>query len=427
VIPIVEITWGEEDALTLPFPIATVEGDVIRTGLSVALGNIVLADQGQTIRDERLPPMPADRHTELRLKERDLTFCHGASDAAAGARPASLIVFQDPHTALPAITLTADGATWTPRLDLLESTWDSRAFVVEMESDRVAWLRFGDGVLGEKPLPDTQFCATYRVGNGITGNVGSDTIASFFVPASSGFFPDIRVRNPLPAQGGIDPEPMEQVRLNAPQAIYRQERCVTEADYAAIAERHPDVRQARASRQWTGSWSTIFLSINRRGGRPVDAAFQRELSAFIRPAMLTGADIIVLPPRFVPLEIALTAHIGAGYLPGVIRQALLETFGTGTLPDGQRAFFHPDNFSFGQSVYLSRVVAQAMRVHGVRWVTVDRFRRWHAADQGELTQGEIAIGPTEIARLDNDPNAPEWGQITFAIVPQRTDDDASVA
>ena len=75
------------------------------------------------------------------------------------------------------------------------------------------------------------------------------------------------VSNPLPATGGADPEPLEHVRLYAPQAFRTQKRAVTEADYAAFAERHPEVQKAGATRRWTGSWYTIFITVDRVGGR----------------------------------------------------------------------------------------------------------------------------------------------------------------
>jgi hypothetical protein len=43
----------------------------------------------------------------------------------------------------------------------------------------------------------------------------------------------------------------------------------------------------------------------------------------------------------------------------------------------------------------------------------NRFRRWGEASFGELAEGRISVGPLEIIRLDNDPNAPENGKIEF--------------
>src|SRR5262249_15392729 len=103
-----------------------------------------------------------------------------------------------------------------------------------------------------------------------------------------------------------------------------------------------------------------------------------------------------------------------------VRAELLDVFSSQDLANGRRGFFHPDNFTFGQPVFLSRLVAAAMRVPGVAWVDVsdippktNRFRRLgHKAD-GEIAAGRIAADRLEIARLDNDPNDPENGRIDF--------------
>ena len=83
-------------------------------------------------------------------------------------------------------------------------------------------------------------------------------------------------------------------------------------------------------------------------------------------------------------------------------------------------FFHPDNFTFGQPVYLSQIVAAVMATPGVYWVDVDdtppkpnRFQRWSFSPRGEVAAGQISMGRLEIARLDNDPNHAENGRIDF--------------
>jgi hypothetical protein len=173
------------------------------------------------------------------------------------------------------------------------------------------------------------------------------------------------------------------------------------------------VQRATATRRWTGSWYTVFLTVDRRGGRPIDTAFEAELRAFLEPYRLAGNDLEIDAPTFVSLEIALRVCVTPGADRGSVRAALAEVFSSGELPDGGRGFFHPDRFTFGQPVYLSQVVAAAMAVPGVDYVIVDRFRRWGQPDRGELDAGEITFDRLEIARLDSDPSRPENGQITF--------------
>ena len=99
---------------------------------------------------------------------------------------------------------------------------------------------------------------------------------------------------------------------------------------------------------------------------------------------------------------------------------MLDIFSSRTRADGSPGFFDPDNFTFGQPVYLSRVVAAAMQAPGVLWVDTDdvppspnHFKRWGQSSHGETQAGQIALSRLEIARLDNDPNQPENGKIDF--------------
>jgi hypothetical protein len=108
------------------------------------------------------------------------------------------------------------------------------------------------------------------------------------------------------------------------------------------------------------------------------------------------------------------------YLRSDVEEAMLRAFSSIALPDGQKGFFHPDNFTFGQPVYLSEIVATAMQIPGVMWVDTEvntakpnRFQRWGVLAGDEFENGMIEIGRLEIARLDNDPSAPENGKIEF--------------
>jgi len=298
---------------------------------------------------------------------------------------------------------------------LLNSDNFSRHFVVEMEEDRTVTLRFGDGVHGRLPPENIPLrLVKYRTGNGQKGNIGADAIYHIITTDQS----IEKVSNPLPAAGGIDPEPLERVRLHSPHAFRVQERAVTEADYEGIAQLHPEVQKALAVLQWTGSWYTMFVTVDRRGGLPVDSVFKTTLLHFLEQYRLAGHDIEIVAPHFVPLDIAFTVCVAPGYLRSNIELDLLEVFSNSELPDGRLGFFHPDNFTFGQSVYLSHIIVEAMKVPGVNWIDTTnrpphRFYRWGEFPRDEIEKGMIVLSRFEIARMDNDPNAPENGRIQF--------------
>ena len=422
--PVVEIEWHRDDALHFPLCLSTFitgeSGQTLVTDVSVARGNVLLADHGYSIRDTALVPevVPDQGTYRPSLPHRDITHRVPYDHALAQTQSAFTAVRQRLRAALPAVSLESKGEPWTVRPDLLRSARFAAEFAVETHDDGSASIRFGDGVLGRRPAAGTQFTSTFRLGNGNAGNVGAEAIGHV-VTDQSGI---LDVRNPLPAQGGVDPEPIEQVRLYAPQAFHIQQRAVTAEDYATVAQRHREVQKAVATLRWTGSWHTVFVTLNREGGRPVDNAFKAELRAFLERFRLAGHDLEIDGPRYVPLDIDFTVCVSPTSLRSAVRAALLETFSNVDLPDGRRGFFHPDNLTFGQPVFLSQVVAAAMQVPGVLWVDTDdtppkrnRFQRYGQVSGGELAAGRIPFDRLEIARLDNDPNAPENGQIAFHI------------
>lgn len=438
---VTEIAWDLRDAL----PFALCLSVAARPGLAIsfALGNIVLVDHGQTVHDEPLGSVPAPR---LQRAVANAGSCETAEpewipvrycpalanvplaqgfDLATELRvlpadadhwwPASAVLARDPHDALPLVTdlvseLEAVENHWRPQRDLLASDGDATDFVVETRNDGIALLRFGDGTHSQRPKTDAAFRATYRVGNGSAGNVGADSIAHI-VTAVTGVF--TAVNNPLPGAGGVEPEDIEAARRDAPEAFRTQQRAVTAADYAAAAERRAEVQRAAASFRWTGSWHTVFVTADRFGGAAVDEAFSTRLRAWLERFRMAGYDLDVDGPRYVALDIALHICVLPGYFRSEVLRAVQAVLGAGVFPDGRRALFHPDNFTFAQPVYLSPIVAAAQAVEGVEAVWVQKFGRMASPDPASIANGVIPIGRLEIAQLANDPNFRERGRLTL--------------
>lgn len=416
--PIVEVEWDADDALTFSACISTSIGSDQIVDLSVARGNIVLADHGLSREAAPLVPSIPDPGRKYRpqIEEMDLTVADYS--ALTATAPATTLFQQDARRALPVATVFDGVNEWNVQPDLLRSDAFNRHFVVETDEQRRAHLRFGDGVNGAQPLESDAFAVSYRIGSGPAGNIGAEALAHV-VTSIEGI---LSVRNPLPAEGGAEPERAMEVRQYAPDAFRVQERAITEADYAEMAERHPGVQKAVATRRWTGSWYTMFVSVDRRGGDPVTESFRDEMRAFLERFRYMGHDLVIDEPRFVPLLIVLTVCVRTGYLRSNVRKALQKRFSSRVNADGSTGFFHPDNFTFGQPVYVSHIIEAAMAIPGVASVDINpasstehRFQRLGEANDDAYETGKITMGRLEIARLDNDPNARENGRIDFIL------------
>ena len=429
-IAVVEVKWSPDDALPFDLWISNVDSNgkpIIN--ISVARGNVVLVDHGRTIgigeNDSAKLNVynPGDLgEVESGLYRPQLEFgpltqqgyvqdSNGiwqVFDSEAAASAARNWQMRDVKPSI-SVWEVGEEFLWRSQQDLLNSDRFSRDFVVETEDNGKTYLRFGDDVLGKQPEVGQRFQATYRVGNGTIGNVGAEAIAHIVTPIDG----ITNVRNPLPAGGGTEPEAIEKVRLEAPEAFRVQQRAVTEADYAAIAQRFRGVDRAIATRRWTGSWYTIFITVDREGGLPVDADFKQKLLRHLESFRLAGHDLQIQSPRFVALDIAMIVEVAPDYFRSNVKEALLTTFSATVSPSGKVGFFNPNNFTFNQPVYLSQIIATAMQIPGVISANITRFQRWGEKNSNELENGQINFEKLEIARVDNNPNAPESGRIVF--------------
>ncbi|MEU3708784.1 putative baseplate assembly protein [Streptomyces catenulae] len=347
-------------------------------------------------------------------------------------------VRQDPREALPALHLReeradgaagdggAAGAVWLPRRDLLGSGPRDRHLVGELTDDGRLALRFGDGHHGARPTPGGRLVAHYRIGGGTAGNVGAESIGHLVLrcdpeePGADGPPPRpavlarevsasvAGVRNPLPAVGGTEPEPLEQVRQLAPLDLRRTRlRAVTARDYAALAGELPGVQRAAAEIRWTGSVQEAHVAVDAYGTGEPSPALLDAVGQALEGYRRIGHDLVVQPARWVPLDVALSVCAEPGHQHGQILAELYRVLG------GRAGFFHPDALTFGEPVRLSGLVAVAAAVPGVRSVVVTRLRRMFHADRGEREAGVVRLGPLEIARCDNDPDRPENGRLVI--------------
>ncbi|WP_258348689.1 putative baseplate assembly protein [Saccharopolyspora gregorii] len=318
----------------------------------------------------------------------------------------------DPRAALPAVHVTDGEHRWEPRRDLLGSGPRDRHFVGELDDDGRLALRFGDDRCGAAPAPGAALEIRYRIGGGTAGNVGAEAIDRLVLrrKPDGAPLPGVVVRNPLPATGGTEPEPVEQVRQLAPLDLRRtRPRAVTAADYAALAGNVPGVQRAAAEIRWSGSTREVHVAVDaERTGTP-GPELLAEVTDLLERHRRIGHQLVVRPARQVPLEVSLRICAAPGHQRGPIVADLLRVFGRRRLRGGALGFFHPDALSFGEPVRLSRLVAAATAVPGVRSAQVTRLRRAFHDDDGELDAGLLRVAPLEIACCDNDPERPENG------------------
>ena len=447
--PVTDISWRAEDALPFPLCIANSigadENRVSFTGVSAALGNMVMVDHGRTAGTpvETLPrtigTVVAGRRFRPQLPQPYPTFAgpnpykNAGTPSADGTLAVSCTAAGnvDPTTSLP-LALSVTGTltipnplggppeiqtqTWTPLRSLFDPALaDSPfAFVVEVETNGTAYLRFGDGVDGAQPDPQTVFAATsYRVGEMDLGNVGAETITHVMLkqPAITA------VTNPLPAAGGLAPESIDSARTKAPYAFKTQERAVTLDDYARVTMACPTVSVLRAVSTYrvTRSWRTVFTTVELSGGNKLDADGRQKLIDWLDIYRMAGVDVDFENAHLIPLELAMHVCVDPTYRQADVQAALMQRFSDQQLPDGSFGVFYPDNFKLGEPVYLSPIYAAAQSMAGVVSVDVTTFQRADLPGGDGIKNGYLKPGRTEAFTLRNNPDFPEQGTFTLTV------------
>jgi uncharacterized phage protein gp47/JayE len=279
----------------------------------------------------------------------------------------------------------------------------------EYDGDGGATIRFGDDLFGETPETGSLFQVTYRVGGGSDGNVAPDTITKLD-PNAAGLI--TAATNPFAATGGADEEPAQQVQRLAPQQFRAiQYRAVQPQDYEQAAETLPWVERAGTTFRWTGSWLTVFTTADPKGTEqtPIDESIQ--LINLLNRYRLAGYESYAPLPFYISVDLQITVCACSGAAPGDAEAAVIAALGTTTFPDGTSGFFAFDRFTFGTPLERSALEAAIQNSYGVCGV-VSILYRWRGLTSGWICLPQtLQVGPSQILRVDNDPNYPERGTL----------------
>jgi hypothetical protein len=362
------------------------------------------------------------------LTQTPLTFVDASTMALAQpVGSAAPDPFSFDRRSIPQLILEVDGKRWQPVLSLLESGPTAEVYQIDTDDDGRPTLLFGRGGepgadpasgFGRRPPDTSRVEATYRIGLGVQGNVAADALT---VPLNPGFWLQ-SVTNPVAAQGGRDPESREHALSVAPPTLEKRLVAVTAADYEAAAADFTDasgqklIARSRADFRWTGSWLTVNLVVQPRGTDVLSSQVRDALSSYLNTRRLAGYDLQVKAADFLPIRLDLDVCARPGFNQSDVQRALETALSNRVLAGGAKGFFHPDNFSFGDSLAISRLYQAVMAVAGVQSADINTLCPLHSVQSQVDTQrarqtGFLVVRPDQVLQLDNDPNFPEHGQL----------------
>ena len=429
---VVRIRWRDEDALRADYAFSTrCPGGMVR-GISTLSGNLLRLYQGMPVSvsfhepGSLLPPeTPGIYHRHFHRRS-----LYGSPRGLLCALPVGPLAWRAtaPGGATPArstlvVTVTEPGAAaneWDERPGLAfsdDSAEEGDHFTTETDERGASVLRFGNGVNGRLVPQGAVITARYQVGGGVAGNVGADTITSLIPLAAPHTAAISAIRNPFDVTDGLAPEPAAKILRNASEAWRaRQLRAVTLRDYINRAEEVPGIARAVASYAWTGSWRTVRIVLDPVGRLDLPADLVRAVSDHLEAVRLIGEDLELRAPRFVAVDLTVSVCLKPEVWPGDLRDIIGQELSAGLTPDGRRGLFHPDNWTFGQSLHQSQIAGRLHQIPGIAHIQSISMRRRDAPQAGGDT-GAIRLDAAfdEILLIGGDPDRVERGLVTLIL------------
>jgi hypothetical protein len=306
------------------------------------LGNVALASDGETVHDEVLGDgNAAAPFQSFPLKKKPLTYV--PSGNAPGVQSS--------------LEVRVDGVLWPEVPSLYGQAGAARVYTTKTTDEGVTTVQFGDRVTGSSPTTGhANVMATYRVGSGLAGRVGGETL-SLALDRPLGFKD---VTNPLPATGGADPEPLARTRVVAPRTVRTFGRAVSLTDFEDLVTESGEVVKARAMFVWDGLDRAIFLTIAAQLGAKFLPADLDRLGHSLTQARDPNHRLTLANFVSIPITVAARVTVDPSYRRGDVATAVRNAL-TATL-----AF---DAVSLAQPIHLSAIYQVMQLVAGV--VAVD--------------------------------------------------------
>ncbi len=402
---IVRVTWHPDDGLRRDycFVETPVTGGAKVRDICRFHGNLVSATSGTPVAAEYVVPEGPPPRWGLLFPlpvEHPLLYLATPPDGTTPPRSTLVVTVED---------LGGNRVTFEEQINLVHSGRDATHFAVETDELLRSTIRFGTKDNGRVVPSGSIVRATWRAGLGLDGNLGRDRLTSCA---------DINVLavwNPFDAVDGRAPELADEVKRNAPESFRQHQlRAVTLADYVARAEEVEGVSRAAAAYLWTGSWRTVRVTLDPKGTEALKPELVTAVAGHLEALRMIGEDLEIRPPVFVPLRIDLVVCVRPDVWPEAVRFAIENELSTGWTDDGRRGLFHPDAWTFGQSLYVSEIAGRLHRVSGVEHISKIEIFRWDAVTPGDGRH--VEVGPSEIIQVRNDPDHMELGFIDLELV-----------
>ncbi|MGI8570692.1 MAG: putative baseplate assembly protein [Methylocella sp.] len=346
-------------------------------------GNVAPASHGETQRDEPLGHGDASAlFQRFKLQRKRVTRLPGGVSVTPRAE----------------LAVRVNGEPWTEAPSFYGRGPNERIYTLRYDDAGNSIVSFGDGRTGARlPSGAGNVVARYRIGMGLEGRLAAGQLSTLLERPVG-----VRtVSNPLPTDGGADPETLDTVRDAAPLTVRTFGRAIALSDFADVARQAGMAAAARATWTWMGLEQAIQLTVSGGNGQRLspDAlkALHDTLTNVRDPNHLLIIGNLWRVPIVITTRILRDPAFEKDAVEDAARAALLD-------------FMQFEHQPMGHPLHLSQIVSVLQGARGVAAVDVDLFQikgfaSWTAAQLSRRSATLAAVQP-HVRLFDARPRPP---------------------
>lgn len=238
------------------------------------------------------------------------------------------------------LTVLVNGIEWTEVQSFVTYGSSSQVYRVETDDNDVTTVFFGDGANGKIPANTHTIIATYKVGGGRRGRVGTNT-ALTVVSSIPGI---VSAALPNGSTGGEDKETLNHARAAIPASLSQGDRAVTERDYAITAAKaSPNVAKAMARVLET---KLVQIVIAPPGGGFATDILKSEVLQYVNARRMVGRRAIAGDPVYVDVAVGIDCYVNSSVQRDVLASFVKSMFLTTVPTAPQVGILDFDNVGF---------------------------------------------------------------------------------
>ena len=294
-----------------------------------------------------------------------------------------------PSGAQSTLELRVNGVLWEETANLIGLGPDERRYVLRRDDQGKTTVAFGDGRTGGRlPTGFENVSARYRNGLGAAGNLAADKLTLLgsqprYVQA---------VTNPVPADGGADPESFTDTRKNAPNSVRTFGRIVSLQDFEDFARAFTGISKAQATLLHLGGTNVVHVTIAGENGVPVptDSDLYRDLVDAMDRVRDPFQRLLVASFERRFFDVVAKVRVHTDYQHEIVFEAVEESL---------RETFSFERRELGQGISLSEVVAMMQKIDGVEAVDLDDLRISHEVHFFSKSRSRLSALPARFGAV----------------------------